>query len=365
MADSSTPEAQGREAQGRETSGFARYAAFSEICLVLVLGNLIPILIIQLSMSPEFAALADDFEAADLIPGSLSSGIQLTVKFGTMMAMGFGLLWWRRRLSPRAAGITRNGWPLWKLILGGVVLYAVSALPLNALNVVNEFVPLGEGLELWARIDAGLGRLDFWIWLLVGAVILPPIYEEIVMRGYMRARLQENFGPMGAVIVSSFVFMLAHGHFYALDALLILSLACGLLAAICWAYVVLRSGSVIPAIVAHALFNMPRPGQVELFGSETSVAVLVSVASLVVLLLAGKTLKEYAGAFIADWRTSDKGGILFGVLFSIAFLVPIMTFSAAGIGQAVVIIGLLWLMSFIVFAGISLNRIRVSRSQAE
>ena len=35
--------------------------------------------------------------------------------------------------------------------------------------------------------------------------------------------------------------------------------------------------------------------------------------------------------------------------------------SAAEIGQPVVLIGLLWLMTFIVFTGIALNRIRVSR----
>lgn len=365
MADSSTHEAHGREAQGRETSGFARYAAFSEICLVLVLGNLIPILIIQLSMSPEFAALADDFEAADLLPGSLSSGIQLTVQFGTMMVLGFGLLWWRKRRSPRSAGVTCNGWPLWKLVAGGIVLYAVSALALNVLNLVHEFAPLGEAPGLWAKDDTSLGRLDFWLWLLVGAVILPPIYEEIVVRGYMRVRLQENFGPMGAVIVSSFVFMLAHLRFYATDTLLILSMISGILAAICWAYVVLRTGSIIPAIVAHALFNLPKPSTMELFGTPFSSVMLVTVASVLLIFLARKTVIEYAGAFIADWRAADKGGILFGVLFSIGFLVPIMTFSAAEIGRAIAIIGLLWLMSFIVFAGISLNRIRVSRSQAE
>lgn len=344
-----------------ETSGFARYAAFSEVCLILLIGNLLPVLIVTVTMAPEFAALADDYEAVDLFPGAISNSIQLTLKFGAMMVLGFGLLWWRARQSPRAVGVTRAGWPMWKLIVAGIVLYAVSALPLNTLGVVNAVYPLGEGLGLWAKTDGNLDRIDFWVWLLAGAVILPPIYEEIVMRGYMRARLAENFGPMGAVIVSSFIFMLAHGHFYATDALLILSMISGLLGAICWAYSVVRTGSIVPAIIAHALLNMPRPSSTELFGEPVPVPILVSVASIVVIILARKYVREHAGAFIADWRAADKGGILFGVLFSIAFLVPLLSFSAADLGQAVVIIGLLWLMSFIIFAGIALNRVRTAR----
>lgn len=348
-----------------ETSGFARYTAFAEVCLVFLLGNLIGALIIRLGMSAEYANLASDNEALDLSAAALSSGVQLSVRFGIMMALGFGLLWWRKRLAPRAVGITRNGWPIWKLIVAGIVLYAVATLPLNLLQVLNEFRPMGEGLPIWQKVDGNLGRGDFWLWLLVGTVILPPIYEEIVMRGYIRARLAENFGPMGGVIISAFIFMLAHGHFYATDTFLILSMVCGILAAICWAYVVLRTGSVIPAIVAHMIFNFPKPDTVVIGDQTFSVPIVATAISLAIIIWALKFVTEYAGAFVADLRAADKAGIFMGVLFSIGFLVPIMSFSAAEIPEPVLIFGFMWMISFVIFTGISLHKIRVDRKTTQ
>jgi hypothetical protein len=62
-----------------------------------------------------------------------------------MMLLGFGWLWWRRRKTPRDCGFTRNAWPLSRLLAAGLVLYAVSFLPLLLLLIANEYRPRNVG----------------------------------------------------------------------------------------------------------------------------------------------------------------------------------------------------------------------------
>ncbi len=117
-------------------------------------------------------------------------------------------------------------------------------------------------------------------------MVLPPLYEELVFRGYMRVRITENFGPMGGVIGTAFLFTLAHGQYYAADALLLAALPCGIFAGLCWAYVAYRCASLVPAMVAHALVNLPLP-------HEPMVLLPVLMLCAIVILLARDTVGSY------------------------------------------------------------------------
>jgi membrane protease YdiL (CAAX protease family) len=300
----------------------SRFAAIGEICLVLVVGNLVGRALVPTLISPELAAIADTPEAPDLLPAAGVSALQLTARFGAMMLLGFTWLWWRSRKTPRDCGFTRSGWPLSRLLTAGVVLYAVSFLPLLLLLISNAYLPLGAGLAEWHRDAATLANVDFWIFVLCAAVILPPIYEELIFRGYMRERISENFGPMGAIIATAFLFSLAHGQYYAADILLTAALACSFFAAFCWAYVTYRCGSLLPAMVAHALTNLPIP-------HEPLVLFPILIASAIVILLARETIVSYLGTVLADWRGTDKGGVLLAMAVITAFVVPASVLNAS------------------------------------
>jgi len=316
-----------------------RFAAIAEGSLVLLAGNLVAAGILRGLLSPETARLADDLSAESLYPGAAVSALTLTVRFGLMIALGSALLWWRRRETLRDHGLTRAGRSPSNLLVAGLVLYAIAALPMHLLHLLNSLVPIGAGLPIWAELSGKLSRPDFWALMFAGSVVLPPLYEEPFMRGYLRGRLQESYGPLGAVIVSSFLFMLAHGHFYRADALAIASLGVGIFAATCWAYAVLRTGSLIPAMIAHGLGNLPIPH------SLANQATLVAI-SAAILYLARRPLIGHWAAFRHDWAHTDRTATGFGVVVTSLFLVPLLTLRSMGKTALLIPVGLLWVAAF-------------------
>jgi membrane protease YdiL (CAAX protease family) len=314
-------------------------AAIGEIVLVTVAFNLLAALLLRALVSPEWLAAGEDYERADLLPGAAAETVRLTARFGIGIVLGFALLWWRRRVTPAAAGVTRSGRSWSSLVATGVVVWAVATIPFDLLYLLNGVVPLGEGFTFFETAGPLWARPDFWALWAASALILPPLFEETLFRGYARTRLVESYGPMGAVLVSSLLFMLMHGHFYATDPLKPLTLVVNIVAVICWAYAAYRTGSIVPGMVAHAIGNMPWPRTVGVIG-------VLLVVQLVIIAIARGPVREWLGAFARDWRARDRSATTFGVVVSIAFLVPVMSLMAADQSLPMVILGVAWLVAF-------------------
>jgi uncharacterized protein len=79
-------------------------------------------------------------------------------------------------------------------------------------------------------------------------VIVAPVFEEIIFRGFVFSTLLVGFGSGVALAGSGMLFALAHGY----GLLAFLSV---LWSGILWAWAYARTGSLIPGIVAHAVNN--------------------------------------------------------------------------------------------------------------
>jgi membrane protease YdiL (CAAX protease family) len=75
-----------------------------------------------------------------------------------------------------------------------------------------------------------------------------PAAEETIFRGLLYRGLRKQWGPVAGMVISSILFSL--GHQDILSALPLFVLAMGL------AWSVERTGSIVPAVIAHALFNL-------------------------------------------------------------------------------------------------------------
>lgn len=330
-----------------------RTAAIGEILLVTASFNGIAALLLRRLLTPAEAALAEDYALPDLLPGAAVTAVRLVVRFGIAIAIGFALLWWRRRRRPADVGVTRSGRSWGALAMTGVVVWAVGTIPFDLLYIVNGLHPFGQGFPLLNDPGPLLGRFDFWIAWLAGAVVLPPLLEETFFRGYARGRLEEAYGGMGAVVVSSLLFMLAHGHFYSTDPVKALTLVANLFAVACWAYAALRTGSIVPGIVAHALGNMPWPRTVPFLGALVLIQLVIIAASR-------EAVRDYVVAAARDWQRSDRPATRFGALLSVACLVPLMTMAAAGMRRPLVITAVAWLLVFTAAWGLDTVRERFS-----
>lgn len=84
-------------------------------------------------------------------------------------------------------------------------------------------------------------------WLLISAIFIAPLFEEIVFRGYIAGTLRRTYGTVVAWIVSSILFGLAHG----VPSTILTATFSGLILGYCY----LRHRSLVISIILHAMNN--------------------------------------------------------------------------------------------------------------
>lgn len=167
------------------------------------------------------------FFAASLLGLALMVGAALLVAARASKRDLFALRrprsWWR------AAGISL-------LILVGMLVLAAALSP---------FIDPGEeqGLlpETWPPPDATVFALNA-----VAVVVFAPFAEELLFRG-VGYSLFERFGTVAAVLAPSVGWALAHGLVEGFPVIFAFGLGLGLLRR--------ASGSVVPCMILHAIFN--------------------------------------------------------------------------------------------------------------
>lgn len=100
---------------------------------------------------------------------------------------------------------------------------------------------LNDYINMFGKDFFGLVLLGFTI------VIAAPLIEEVVFRGFLFGYLDLRFGFLKAAIVSSLVFALVHLYFVQLPMFFLIGFG--------FAYLMKRSGSIWPAILAHCANN--------------------------------------------------------------------------------------------------------------
>lgn len=134
-----------------------------------------------------------------------------------------------------------------------VVLFLAASYPLlTVIGYFNAMVPQPEfmlemekaSMEILTKFMSG----DTPSWLIFFHVALTPaICEEIMFRGLILRVLEHRFGTKKAIVFSGFLFGLYHLR---INQLLVLSIIGMLLA-----WITIRSGSLYPAMIIHAINN--------------------------------------------------------------------------------------------------------------
>jgi membrane protease YdiL (CAAX protease family) len=166
----------------------------------------------------------------------------------------------RYRLPAIALGMRAPGWRRLSLI---GVLAAAAAVPLSsggerlAIYVIGLITTPQQAASMVAQehlsdplapvIDTLAGALPI-TWLLVLLCVVVPIGEEIFFRGFVYGGLRARWGAPLALLVSSAFF--AAVHLQVVHAFPIFLLG------IVFAVVYHRTGSLVPAMVAHGLNNL-------------------------------------------------------------------------------------------------------------
>ncbi len=170
------------------------------------------------------------------------------VMYLVSVAVGFGLvgLFLRRyKVNWRTVGWRKVGvGRAMKYLLGVLVVFVVLA---NLALVAAKFLFPGFNADQPQTNDFISGAGVNHTLALVALVILPPIFEETIFRGFLFPALSKRGGVIWGAVLSSMIFGAAHGQ----PNLFVYTSILGLL--LCFMYMRLRS--IVPGIFLHMLNN--------------------------------------------------------------------------------------------------------------
>jgi uncharacterized protein len=141
--------------------------------------------------------------------------------------------------SVRSAGIARLATAAVAIDFMGITAIGWGLYWLGVSGVWSE--GLDETLLFGTAIEATMSSLDYVVWT--------PLFEETLFRGLVFFTLRRRMGSVQAAASSSLLFGIV--HFYSLPGFL---MTCW--SGLVWAMVFERGRSLMPAIVAHSIYNV-------------------------------------------------------------------------------------------------------------
>ena len=227
--------------------------ALAEIVTVFFL---VPRTLGRHGLAPFFETLtgpSQSVEEAGHLIAAYHSFFGLLAHFGSavLVAVAVGLV--RRRPLTRSYGFSGGGRNFLQLTLLGLFAgLAISFLP-NVLKLVDHFVvDIGPGSIGEFPLDLG-----YWVFMAVVGFLLVPIYEEFLLRGYMLGRINESFRPGESVILIAFLFGFAHVQYAQPNVFSIGFMVAIVINSLILGYLVFRTNSIWPSVVAHMVVNFP------------------------------------------------------------------------------------------------------------
>ena len=164
-----------------------------------------------------------------------------------ILALVVGVPYAKKLVTPTTLGLQRSlGWADLGLGIAGYIVYFVLFMVVTV--VLTKLVPAynaGQAQDLGFTMLFGPERLAAF----VAYVIVAPLAEEIIMRGFLLGKLTESKLPFWpAAIVVSLLFGLAHGQWnVGIDTFILSMVAC---------YLRRATKTVWPGVVIHMTKNM-------------------------------------------------------------------------------------------------------------
>jgi membrane protease YdiL (CAAX protease family) len=162
------------------------------------------------------------------------------------------LVWISKRLGFPLKDTSPTGaawvWGRWRDVaeglMIGVLVYFVGHILFSVSSLLNPHYPQ---MDYWRRMSMNSGFTQI-AWAVSALLFAPPI-EELLFRGVLYGGYRKSFGPVGAAVITTFVFVLLHFLDRPVEALCIGGVALTAL------WLRLRSRAIGPAIGCHFAYN--------------------------------------------------------------------------------------------------------------
>ncbi len=114
-------------------------------------------------------------------------------------------------------------------------------------RIIAKFIEIPPEIEKVLTEALRAETMFEWIGLVLGAVVIAGLAEEMLFRGLLQQALERRYDWLRAIFLSAVVFAMVHPVIWTLQVFL-MGVVLGFIA---W-----RSGSVIPGIILHSLNNL-------------------------------------------------------------------------------------------------------------
>lgn len=196
-----------------------------------------------------FAVLVRQFHSLELFVGTTIGQLLGSVMiYATACALVITPLWWRRGASAirTTLGLTRlASWKQLGLAVPVWVLYMLTTIIAGvAVKLLLPWIDTHQAQDIgFQGIDTPIG----YVIVFFALVVLPPIAEELMFRGYLFGRLRQRLGFISSALVVSALFGLVHGQWnVAIDTFILSMFLC---------YLRERTGTIWTGMVLHGLKN--------------------------------------------------------------------------------------------------------------
>jgi len=113
--------------------------------------------------------------------------------------------------------------------------------------IMNSLIDNQNGSNPLLEIVLNTKSYFSFIILFLTTTVLAPLFEEIIFRGILLPTLSRDFGVVLGIVVSAFIFALAHLSLGEMPPLFILGIGLGITR--------IASGSLFSSIIMHSLWN--------------------------------------------------------------------------------------------------------------
>jgi membrane protease YdiL (CAAX protease family) len=237
-----------------------RAAALMEVLGVYVAGGVVTNQIIRLSgisFTNPLENLTVHITGPELIIASWHLFVLLLFEYAGYFLLIIPINWWYRRGGPADYGLTKAGHSWATLLTAGFATAALSEWLVLGVGLLNAIHPSETVAWRQAFFEMSWRRWEFWLFSSVMSWALIPVLEELFYRGYCQRRLAEDWGDGPAIVGAACLFTFAHAQYQipnAYNAGMILGL---LLSAVGFGVVFAWTRSLFPAMLAHAVFDIP------------------------------------------------------------------------------------------------------------
>jgi len=290
-----------------------------------------PVLMLELrrllgvSLTNPLNHLTAQASGADLVTASRQLLTLLLVSNAGYYVLAIPLAWWRGRRKPADFGLTKAGRTWIFLLLAGIGAAAVWEWPILILNLANSLHPSATVPWRQAFHNMSWQRWQFWLFAGVLSWAGAPLFEELFYRGYCQRRLAEEWGDGPAIFGAACLFTFSHAQYLRLDPYNIGMTAGLLLSAIGFGAVFAWTRSLVRAMIAHALFDVP----MTLRWQALFLAAMIVIA-LIAARRAGRAIKQvFSGANAAACAALGVVGGAYAFLTSLDRIVLYVLVAAA------------------------------------